>query len=81
VNGIGLSIRRNNHVEGEGIHHYQHGGGGHPPLQPHGGGEGIQAAQFGAGDIFSVPVGREVRRERERPTRKRGGSRTGVGGR
>ena len=35
-----------------------------PPQQPHG---GIQVAQFGAGDVVSVPVGR-----RERPTRERG---------
>jgi hypothetical protein len=56
-------------------------GGGHPPLPhgghpqppPHGGGGGIQVAQFGAGDVVNVPVGREVRRERERPTRDRGG--------
>lgn len=35
------------------------------PQQPHGAG-GIQVAQFGAGDVVNVPVGREVRRTRER---------------
>jgi len=43
----------------------------HPHSHPHGGG-GIQVAQFGVGDVVNVPVGREVRRVRERGDRVQG---------